>query len=105
MRVNSIYEIIKNEIDSFPIYKIDNIEINLEPIEFFSGDFLYPQNTIKFQLFGLGSLETIPKLKLLKVTEEAKIFLFNKFENLTNFEEIWNLENNKIQFNITYWYK
>jgi len=102
MKCESIYKLIKKEIDSFPIYKIGYNEFSLVPMEFKQEDWFTAIKSISFHLTNNHCFEDVSSNTLIKVTEKVKKFLIKKFNRVISYTETWNVEDNRIEFEITY---
>jgi len=101
MFVDSIYSIIKNEIDCFPIYKIKNREYRIIP-DSFSQDIILPINEIRFYLTCSESLCGLSTKELITITHKIKQFLFKQFSRIIEYQETWG-EDNQIDFYLKYY--
>jgi len=97
MKLKSIYDILQEKINIFPIYKINNISFTIYPIEYSNDVFGYKEN-IKFQLEVSKRIIDISKKDIIKATNKMKKFLITYFNNIISYEEKW--DRDEIIFNI-----
>lgn len=97
------HEIIKDRINKFPIYKINNLEYTIYPIEIAMSAFaLQTEEEIYFELETSKRICDISKKDLIKATTKIKNFLLNHFDYVIEYTESWDRES--VKFKIKYFY-
>ena len=103
MKLHSIYDILKGRIETLPIYKINDVEYTIVPIEITQPNIFTYEENICFQLDSSSRITDISKKDLIKITNKIKKFLINHFDRISEYSEDW--ESDNIRFSITYFYQ
>lgn len=102
MKTQSIHEVLKGRIKTFPVYKVNNLEYTIYPTDISIGNILSHEERICFELDTSKRIIDIPKIDLIKISNKIKKFLLNHFDKIIEYDENWDRDN--ICFTITYFY-
>jgi len=102
MKCKSIYNIINPYLNKFPIWKIDGHEFHLVACSMHNG--MFGGNTsIEFNIVrSYDLMKIIPLNTWRKISNKAKLFLFQHFHDLKTYTEYMYLEDKHISITIEF---